>query len=64
MESSMEKRAASDRSMPSSRAADMVMPERLVPGMRARAWAQPMMTASPTPRCSTWRTVMPIRSAT
>ena len=40
MESRKEKRAASGRSKPRPRAAVMVMPERLVPGLRERAWAR------------------------
>ena len=45
MPSRKAKRAASGRSKPSARAAVMVMPERLVPGMMAIAWATPMISA-------------------
>ena len=45
MPSRKAKRAASGRSKPSARAAVMVMPERLVPGMMAMACATPMMRA-------------------
>ncbi len=63
MDRRSEKRAASVRSKPSMRAAVMVMPLRLVPGMRARAWAKPMNAALPSVMCSMRRTVMPSRSA-
>ena len=45
MPSRKAKRADSGRSKPSARAAVMVMPERLTPGMMATAWATPMMRA-------------------
>ena len=44
---SMENRAASLRVMPSARAAVMVTPERDAPGISARHWASPIMTAPP-----------------
>ena len=59
----MENRAASARSMPRNRAAVMVMPERLVPGTRARIWLNPMISASAPRRCSIRRKVRPSRSA-
>ena len=64
MPSSMANRAASWRSMPIIRPAVMQMPDRLVPGIRARAWTMPMITASPSRRCSMRRSVMPIWSVT
>ena len=42
---SMEKRAASERVMASARAAVMVTPDRLAPGMRATIWARPIRKA-------------------
>lgn len=45
MESKREKRALAVRVRPRNRPALIVMPERLVPGMRARAWARPMNRA-------------------
>ncbi len=46
MDSQKEKRAASSRRSPRKRAAVMVMPEREVPGISARAWARPTSRAS------------------
>ncbi len=39
------KRAADSRSMPTIRAAEIEIPDRLMPGTRASAWATPMPTA-------------------
>ena len=39
------KRAAASRSRPANRPAEMEMPDRLIPGMSASAWAAPMPTA-------------------
>jgi len=46
IESKKEKRADAWRFIPNSRAAVMVMPERDVPGIKASAWAQPIMATS------------------
>ncbi len=47
MASRKEKRAESGRVKPRKRAAVMVTPERLVPGISAKACATPMMSALP-----------------
>ena len=45
-------RAAASRVRPAKRPALMLIPERLIPGTRATAWAQPIPKAAPKPRPS------------
>ena len=41
-----EKRAAASRPRPAKRAAEIEIPDRLMPGISASAWAAPMPTAN------------------
>ena len=63
MPSRNEKRAASERFQPSSRAAVRVLPERDTPGTRARAWAKPTSQPSRTRTASSPRRRAPSCSA-
>ncbi len=57
-------RAADSRSRPANRAAEMEIPDRLMPGMSAKAWAVPSPTASGNVTSPTRRVWGPQRSAT